>query len=181
MSVCVRERERETGKSVLGAHDDDSVCGYQIGVYCPWKPQFGFFVLMAYQPSWVISCQSHPSRRAAMLLFSWEDKGVYPQRYLFESEHNSATGVRTRLLRFRSPSLYPLHHEDTWKPLQMLIYVYTSMYCVCVCVSVSVCVCVCMRVCSRTCFIRLVFIPLQNSEYQFLHHCCLAIKLQSGC
>ncbi len=32
---------------------------------------------------------------------------------LLESERNSATGVRTRLLRFHSPSLKPLHHEDT--------------------------------------------------------------------
>ena len=30
-----------------------------------------------------------------------------------ESERNSATGVRTRVLRFCSPSLWPLHHEDT--------------------------------------------------------------------
>ena len=33
--------------------------------------------------------------------------------YLFESEHNSETGIRTRLLRFRSPLLKPLHHEDS--------------------------------------------------------------------
>ena len=37
----------------------------------------------------------------------WEDKGgsYLSQGYLPESERNSATGVRTRLLRFNSPSL----------------------------------------------------------------------------
>ena len=46
---------------------------------------------------------------------SGEDKGdsYHFQGYLSESELKSATGVRTRLLRFRSPSLYPLHQEDT--------------------------------------------------------------------
>ena len=35
------------------------------------------------------------------------------QGYLSESECNSAIGVRTRVLRFHSPSLYPVHHKDT--------------------------------------------------------------------
>ena len=41
------------------------------------------------------------------LTHSWEDKGVhtFPKGYLPESERNSATGVRTRVLRFRSQSL----------------------------------------------------------------------------
>ena len=41
------------------------------------------------------------------LTHSWKDKGVhtFPKGIFSESEHNSATGVRTRLLRFRSPSL----------------------------------------------------------------------------
>ena len=36
------------------------------------------------------------------LTHRWEDKGVYifPQEYLSESECNSASGVRTRLLQF---------------------------------------------------------------------------------
>ena len=39
------------------------------------------------------------------LTHSWEDKGgsYLSQGYLSESEHNSATEVRTRVLRFRSP------------------------------------------------------------------------------
>ena len=41
------------------------------------------------------------------LTHSCEDKGVhtFPKEYLCESERNSATGVRTRVLWFRSPSL----------------------------------------------------------------------------
>ena len=41
------------------------------------------------------------------LTHSWKDKGVhtFPQGYLPKSERNSATGVQTRLLRFRSSSL----------------------------------------------------------------------------
>ena len=36
----------------------------------------------------------------------WEDKGVHiSQGYLPESEHNSTTGERTSVRRFRSPSL----------------------------------------------------------------------------
>ena len=29
-----------------------------------------FFVSMAYQPSWVIQCQSHPCRRTVVVLFN---------------------------------------------------------------------------------------------------------------
>ena len=43
--------------------------------------------------------------------------------YLSERERNSATGVRTRLRRFRSPSLYPLHHEDNPDPWNMRVTV----------------------------------------------------------
>ena len=41
------------------------------------------------------------------LTHSWEDKGThtFPQGYLPESERNSATEVRTRVQRFRSPTL----------------------------------------------------------------------------
>ena len=41
------------------------------------------------------------------LTHSWEDKGVsnLSQGYLLESERNSAIGVQTHLLQFRSPSL----------------------------------------------------------------------------
>ena len=41
------------------------------------------------------------------LTHSSKDNGFFnfSQGYLLESERNSATGVRTRLLRFRSPSL----------------------------------------------------------------------------
>ena len=37
----------------------------------------------------------------------------FSQEYLPESECNSATEDRTRLLRFRSLGLWPLHHEVT--------------------------------------------------------------------
>ena len=31
---------------------------------------FGFFVLMSYQPSWIIKCQSHPRRRTVVVIFN---------------------------------------------------------------------------------------------------------------
>ena len=45
---------------------------------------------------------------------------------LLESERNSATGVRTRVLRFRSPALSPLHHEDT--PLIFFLKLVKNMW-----------------------------------------------------
>ena len=69
-----------------------------------------FLCLIAYQLSWVIKCQNHPSRRTAVVLLNpWlrEDKGVIylSQGYLSESERKRAAGVRTRLLQFRSQAL----------------------------------------------------------------------------
>ena len=50
-------------------------------------------------------------------LFEWiEHSGLgsyLSQGHLYESESNTATGVRTHLLRIRSPALKPLHHENT--------------------------------------------------------------------
>ena len=65
---------------------------------------------MAYQPLLVIQCQSHSPRRTELVLFNpWlgGQGGSYlsPKSICPESEHNSATGVQTRLLRSHSPSL----------------------------------------------------------------------------
>ena len=67
-----------------------------------------------------------------------------------ESECNSATGVWTCLLWFRSPSLQPLHHEDTLMYVRVCVwYIYIYIY-VCVCVGMCYmyeCLCVCVCVC----------------------------------
>ena len=63
-------------------------------------------VLLAYQPSW-------PNAKSIRLegqwwwyyfTHSWEDKGVHYLSQEYLSESNSATEVRTHILRFRSPS-----------------------------------------------------------------------------
>ena len=68
--------------------------------------QFGlvwFLCLMAYQPLQVILMPKPFSKNQwYYLTHSWEIKEVHT---LPESERNSVTGVRTNVLRFRSPSL----------------------------------------------------------------------------
>ena len=43
---------------------------------------------------------------------AWRIRGIVPFPSV-ERERNSATGVRSCLLRFRSPLLLPLHQQDT--------------------------------------------------------------------
>ena len=80
-----------------------------------WKPicwsiyiLVWFLCLMAYQSSWVIQCQSHPSR-------SWMDKRVhmFPQGICLKVNVIAWLGVWTCLLQICSPALQPLHHKDT--------------------------------------------------------------------
>ena len=67
------------------------------------------FGLMAYNIRWLFNDKAIllEEQQLCYLTHSLEDKGVhtFSQGYLSESERNSTTRVRTRLLRFRSPAL----------------------------------------------------------------------------
>ena len=56
---------------------------------------------------------SLPSGASPWMAFCSDRRSKYNKRYLSKSEHNSLTGIWTRLLWFHSPALWPLHHEDT--------------------------------------------------------------------
>ena len=102
-------------------HDDvsiQSVCFFTTGAP-PWKRWGGVRITKLKSKVWFLwwhmDLRGLFNAKAILLeeqwwcylTHSWEDKGVHTSHkgYLSESKRNSATGIRTRLLRFCCPSL----------------------------------------------------------------------------